>query len=52
VTIGASIGVAVAEPGLSVTELSRRADMAMYAAKAAGKNRIESFAPAARPVAT
>ncbi|MFF5294241.1 GGDEF domain-containing protein [Paractinoplanes globisporus] len=52
VTIGASIGVAVAEPGLTVTELSRRADMAMYAAKAAGKNRIESFAPAAQPVAT
>jgi hypothetical protein len=46
VTVGASIGVAVAEPGVTVTELIRRADVAMYAAKAAGKNRIEAFPPA------
>ncbi|MFI5895811.1 diguanylate cyclase domain-containing protein [Actinoplanes sp. NPDC051513] len=47
VTVGASIGVAVAEPGVTVTELTRRADMAMYAAKTAGKNRIEAFQPMA-----
>jgi diguanylate cyclase (GGDEF)-like protein len=45
VSVGASIGVAVAEPGVTVTELTRRADMAMYAAKTAGKNRIEAFPP-------
>ena len=50
VTVGASIGVAVADPGITVIELTRRADIAMYAAKAAGKNRIEAFPPA-QPVA-
>jgi diguanylate cyclase (GGDEF)-like protein len=45
VTVGASIGVAMAEPGVSVSELTRRADMAMYSAKSAGKNRIEAFPP-------
>jgi diguanylate cyclase (GGDEF)-like protein len=50
VTVGASIGVAVADPGVTVTELTRRADIAMYAAKVAGKNRIEAFPPA-QPVA-
>ncbi len=46
VTVGGSIGIAMAEPGITVTELTRRADIAMYAAKAAGKNRIEAFPPA------
>jgi len=43
---GASIGVAVAPPGtdLPAEQLIRRADAAMYRAKAAGGNRIE-FAP-------
>jgi diguanylate cyclase (GGDEF)-like protein len=45
VTVGASIGIAVAEPGVTVAELSRRADVAMYSAKTAGKNCIESFRP-------
>jgi diguanylate cyclase (GGDEF)-like protein len=46
VTVGASIGVAVAEPGVTVAELTRRADAAMYAAKAAGRNRVEAYPPA------
>ena len=46
VVLGASIGVAVelvgaAEPG----EMLRNADIAMYEAKRAGKNRVELFAP-------
>ncbi|GIF17937.1 diguanylate cyclase (GGDEF)-like protein [Actinoplanes tereljensis] len=39
VTVGASVGVAMAAPGITVAELTHRADVAMYAAKAAGKNR-------------
>ena len=50
VTVGASIGIAVAEPGITVAELTRRADVAMYAAKAAGKNRIETFPRFVPPV--
>jgi diguanylate cyclase (GGDEF)-like protein len=50
VTVGASIGVAVAEPGVTVSELTRRADMAMYAAKTAGKNRIEGFPVTTHPL--
>ena len=45
VTPGASIGVAMAAPGIAATELTRQADMAMYAAKTGGKNRIETFRP-------
>jgi diguanylate cyclase (GGDEF)-like protein len=45
VTVGASIGVAVAEPGCSAADLTRCADIAMYSAKAQGKNRVERFAP-------
>jgi diguanylate cyclase (GGDEF)-like protein len=45
VTPGASIGVAMAAPGVTATELTRQADMAMYAAKTGGKNRIETFRP-------
>jgi predicted signal transduction protein with EAL and GGDEF domain len=43
--VGASIGVAVAEPGLSISDIIRHADVAMYAAKARGKNRVERFVP-------
>jgi diguanylate cyclase (GGDEF)-like protein len=45
VIAGASIGVAVAGDGVTATELTRQADMAMYAAKTGGKNRVESFHP-------
>ncbi|WP_203824534.1 GGDEF domain-containing protein [Actinoplanes palleronii] len=43
VRIGASIGVAFAEPGVTVTDLLRHADMAMYTAKAGGKNRVVRY---------
>ncbi|WIM95207.1 GGDEF domain-containing protein [Actinoplanes oblitus] len=43
VRVGASVGVAFAEPGLSVTDLLRHADLAMYTAKAAGKNRVVRY---------
>ncbi|GAA0453576.1 hypothetical protein Ade02nite_01810 [Paractinoplanes deccanensis] len=47
VTVGASIGVAVAEPGITAKELTRRADLAMYAAKTLGKNRTETYSASA-----
>lgn len=43
--MAASIGVAFAEPGLGAGELLRNADLAMYRAKAAGKGRVELYAP-------
>jgi diguanylate cyclase (GGDEF)-like protein len=46
VTVGASIGVATAHPGLTGGDLMRCADIAMYSAKAAGKNRVERFSTA------
>ncbi|MGW1894232.1 putative bifunctional diguanylate cyclase/phosphodiesterase [Streptomyces sp. NPDC002004] len=45
VRVAASIGVAFAEPGLTAGELLRNADLAMYRAKAAGKGRVELYAP-------
>ena len=45
VRVAASIGVAFAEPGLGAGELMRNADLAMYRAKAAGKDRVELYAP-------
>jgi diguanylate cyclase (GGDEF)-like protein len=41
----ASIGWAVAEPGGGAEELLRRADVAMYAAKDAGKGQVEAWRP-------
>jgi diguanylate cyclase (GGDEF)-like protein len=43
VRISASIGVALAEPGVTVTGLLRHADLAMYTAKAGGKNRVVRY---------
>jgi diguanylate cyclase (GGDEF)-like protein len=45
VAVGASIGVAVTVPGVTAGDLTRRADIAMYSAKAQGKNRVEAFHP-------
>ncbi|MEU5347350.1 EAL domain-containing protein [Streptomyces sp. NPDC020766] len=45
VRVAASIGVAFSEPGLGAGELLRNADLAMYRAKAAGKGRVELYAP-------
>ncbi|MFF2571928.1 EAL domain-containing protein [Streptomyces sp. NPDC058084] len=45
VRVAASIGVAFAEPGLVAGELLRNADLAMYRAKAGGKDRVELYAP-------
>ena len=38
-----SVGVALTEPGQDAGELLRNADVAMYAAKAAGRDRYEVF---------
>ncbi|WP_069815070.1 putative bifunctional diguanylate cyclase/phosphodiesterase [Streptomyces sp. TP-A0874] len=43
--VAASIGVAFAEPGIGPAELMRNADLAMYRAKAAGKDRVELYTP-------
>ncbi|MEV1054782.1 EAL domain-containing protein [Streptomyces sp. NPDC049887] len=43
--VAASIGVAFAEPGISAGDLLRNADLAMYRAKAGGKDRVELYAP-------
>ncbi|WP_051716700.1 putative bifunctional diguanylate cyclase/phosphodiesterase [Streptomyces megasporus] len=45
VRVAASIGVAFAEPGVTPAVLLRHADLAMYRAKQAGKNRVELYAP-------
>lgn len=41
--VGASIGLAIGRPELDETEVLRRADVAMYRAKAEGKNRLCAF---------
>jgi diguanylate cyclase (GGDEF)-like protein len=47
IVTGASVGIATVDrPGLSRTELIRRADIAMYEAKAAGKGRYAIYDPA------
>ena len=48
----ASVGVAVASPGMTTTGLLRDADIAMYEAKRAGKSQIKIFDPAMRLPAT
>ncbi len=45
VRVAASIGVAFAESAITPTDLMRNADLAMYRAKAAGKDRVELYAP-------
>jgi diguanylate cyclase len=40
--ITVSVGLAVSEPGTTVSQLLARADGALYAAKHAGKNRVRS----------
>ncbi|MFB6837262.1 putative bifunctional diguanylate cyclase/phosphodiesterase [Streptomyces sp. NPDC056361] len=45
VRVAASIGVAFAEPGIEAGNLLRNADLAMYRAKAAGKDRVELYKP-------
>ncbi|MFI1659358.1 putative bifunctional diguanylate cyclase/phosphodiesterase [Streptomyces sp. NPDC020472] len=45
VRVAASIGVAFAEPGIEAGDLLRNADLAMYRAKAAGKDRVELYVP-------
>ena len=45
VRVAASIGIAFAEPGISPSALMRNADLAMYRAKQAGKDRVELYAP-------
>jgi diguanylate cyclase (GGDEF)-like protein len=41
--VGASVGVALRQNSSSVDSLMRQADLAMYTAKANGKNRVESY---------
>jgi len=52
VSVLASVGVAVAAPGISTSSLLRDADVAMYEAKRAGKGQIRIFDPAMRLVAS
>jgi len=48
VVVGASIGVAVADPADDAAGLLRNADMAMYRAKALGKDRFFVYQPSLR----
>jgi diguanylate cyclase (GGDEF)-like protein len=43
--VGASVGLARLQPGVTGTAVVQQADIAMYAAKAAGKNRVQAFSP-------
>ncbi|MGW1774602.1 putative bifunctional diguanylate cyclase/phosphodiesterase [Streptomyces sp. NPDC002104] len=45
VRVAASIGVAFADPGITPSDLMRNADLAMYRAKAGGKDRVEMYVP-------
>lgn len=46
--IRASAGVAMATPGLTAVDLMRQADIAMYAAKAEGKDQVDAYAAGMR----
>jgi len=46
IVVTASIGVAFAEPGISADQLLRNADLAMYTAKASGRDRVDHYRPA------
>lgn len=41
----ASLGLSMFEPGLTVEQLVKRADMALYRSKAGGRNRVEADVP-------
>ncbi len=43
--VGGSVGVAFATAGTTAAQLMQHADIAMYAAKAKGKNRVQVFDP-------
>lgn len=43
ITVGASIGISLSSPGVEATEMTRRADIALYHAKAAGRNTFAVF---------
>lgn len=45
VRVAASIGVAFADAGITPSDLMRNADLAMYRAKAGGKDRVELYVP-------
>ncbi|HET6817609.1 MAG TPA: EAL domain-containing protein [Mycobacteriales bacterium] len=48
IQLGVSVGVAISHGDLGSDELLRNSDMAMYRAKAFGKNRVEFFDPEMR----
>lgn len=45
VSVSASVGIAIAEPGLPAEELLRRADIALYRAKAMGRRCVSTYHP-------
>ncbi|WNI19809.1 EAL domain-containing protein [Streptomyces sp. ITFR-21] len=45
VRVGASVGIAFAEPGATPSEVMRNADLAMYRAKQSGKGQVALYAP-------
>jgi diguanylate cyclase (GGDEF)-like protein/PAS domain S-box-containing protein len=48
--VGASVGVSTSDYGLNATELLRQADLALYAAKDAGKSTHELYRPSLQDV--
>ena len=45
VRLTVSVGISVMQPGITVEQLVQRADMALYRAKATGRNRVEFHPP-------